>query len=399
MSPERYGAGVGSRHDIARLFAVALTLSALALSAASLHAQAAPPTPQLLQSRRYTGENTRTPIGTSVVALLGRDSGVYVLDQENSVIHVARGATQVRLLGRVGRGPGEMQRPSRMAFFGDSIAVPDASLARVTLFALQGRAVRTIDVTGARAAGFYGVDPVVFGSAGLIMAGWNVPGSAAAAVSEDVALFVRRHGGNRLDKLVHIARRDIRMNVPVVLRGQPANMPREQPFVTVPVWDFAREGGGVVVVDTTGRTSTGMTIRVRQWRNDGQMARTCSLSRPVVPLSDAIYQTGIESVGPPASARDAVRVDWSAVRRLVVRPAALPPFRSVRLASDGTVWIRTGAGLAGKSEEYLVLAPTGCATPQTVVLPAGVVVEDARGRLFITSGFVNDAPAIDTWRY
>jgi len=81
------------------------------------------------------------------------------------------------------------------------------------------------------------------------------------------------------------------------------------------------------------------------------------------------------------------------------RSPALPPFRSVRLASDGTIWIRTEASFTSKSEVYLVLAPSGCAAPRSVMLPLDAIVEDARGRVFITSGYVNDAPAIDTWRY
>ena len=66
---------------------------------------------------------------------------------------------------------------------------------------------------------------------------------------------------------------------------------------------------------------------------------------------------------------------------------------------DGTIWIRTEASFISKNEEYLVLPPAGCAAPRSLLLPLDASVEDARGHLFITSGYVDDVPTIDTWRY
>lgn len=355
--------------------------------------------PELLAERRYSGELSQTPIGYVSTALLGTDTLVYVLDPQNQVIHVAKGAAQVRLLSRAGSGPGDMQRPSRMAFLGDSIALPDESLARVTIFALRGRAVRTVQVTAASAPGFYGVEPVAYGPTSLLMSGWNVPGSAPSQGSSgDVALFLRRHGATALVPLSRLTRGDIRMNVPTLLRGQPVNMPRDQPFALSPAWDFGRQGGGVAVLDTTGYTTSTITLRLRQWNNEGRLVRTCTLVRPLQPLTNAAYEAGLLTVGPPPMARDIVKPDWAAVRQLVVRPRFLPPFRGVRLASDGSVWIRTEASFLKRNEEYLVLSSVGCA-PRSVQLPHDTTVEDARGRLFITSGFVNGAPVVDTWRY
>ncbi len=356
--------------------------------------------PRTLAGQRYTGNESKTPIGFLTTALLGRDELVYVLDQQNNVIHVAKGSAQLRLLSRGGRGPGEMQRPNRMSFLGDSIVVPDASLARVTVFALKGRTFRTADLALARVAGFYGVDPVAFGASALVLEAWNVPGSMNGAEGgDDVVLLMRRHGASRLDTVARLRRGRLRMDIPALLRGQSTNMQREQPFVTTPMWDYAREGGGVVVLDTVGHAGTTINLRLRQWSNEGKLLRTCIVPQALQPLSNAAFEAGVQSLGPPPGARDIVKVDMSTVRRLVARPNWLPPFRSVRLSSDGTVWIRSAAGFVAKYEEYLVLAPTGCATPRAVQLPLDVVVEDARGRTFITSGYVDDAQAIDTWRY
>ncbi|MCC6244656.1 MAG: hypothetical protein IT353_17560 [Gemmatimonadaceae bacterium] len=355
-------------------------------------------TPQLLLSRRYSGDATANPIAHVAVALLGRDSTVYVLDPENKVIHVASGSRQVKLLSRVGKGPGEMQRTSVMAFLGDSIALPDAALARVTMFALRGRHVRTTTVSSASAAGFYGVNPVAYGPVAVVMVGSNPSGAPEPGMTSDLGLFLRKHNSRQLQLLARLVRPNIGMDIPVVLKGQPANMPREQPFAAVPTWDFAREGGGVVVLDTVGRSSTTVTIRLRQWANDGRVVRSCSLVRPLETLSDAAYEVGVQSVGPPPSARDLVKVDWAVVRRTVIRPASLPPFRSIRFASDGTVWIRTASAFLAKRERYLVMAAAGCSAPKVVDLPAEHIVEDARGSLFITSNFVDDAPVVDMWR-
>jgi hypothetical protein len=350
--------------------------------------------PQLLGSRRYSGEGTSTPIGHVGAALLGQDSLVYVLDSENRVIHVANGSKQLRVMSRAGRGPGEMQGASRMSFLGDSIVLPDVTLARVTIFPLKGTPVRTVDVGRASAAGFFGVDPIMYGRAALILLGWN-----NAERGSDLALFARAHGTSRLDTIARMSRGDVRMDIPVLLGGRSANMPREQPFVTLPIWDFGRDGGGVVVLDTVGQTRGMMNLRVRQWSNSGRLVRTCTITRRVQPLTNAAYEAGLLTLGPPPSGRAVVKVDWNVVRRVVIRPSTLPPYRGVRLASDGTVWIRTEASLATDREEYLVLAATGCAIPRTVSLPRGWTVEDARGRLFIASGFVNDAPVVDTWRH
>ena len=108
---------------------VSLVATIDVLTIATLGGQLVPQLqPQLLEQRRYTGENSKTPIGHVGTALLSRDSLVYVLDMQNMVIHVANGSAQLRLMSRAGRGPGEMQRPGRMAFLGDSIALPDESL-------------------------------------------------------------------------------------------------------------------------------------------------------------------------------------------------------------------------------------------------------------------------------
>lgn len=376
-------------------------LALVALFVPHLGAEIVQPTKaNLWLERRYTGGDSKTPIASVAAALLSKDSTVYVLDQDNSVIHVARGGTQVRIISRRGSGPGEIQRPNRMSFVGDSIAVPDASLARVTLFALKGRGVRTVPVASASASGYYGVDPAAFGPSATLMWGYNVSGlSTSPTTSNDVALFVRRHGSTSLQELARLSRGDIRMPIPVVLRGQPATMPRVQPFVLTPTWDWGRDGAGAVVLDTESRTANTVSMRLRQWSNDGRLTRTCTTSRPLIPISNAAYEAGLKSVGPPPGSERLVQVDWSAVRKLVVRPSTLPPFRSVRLASDGTVWIRTEAGFLGKNEEYLVLSRTGCGAPRVVQLPLDAIVEDARGSLFITSGFVEEAPTIDTWRY
>lgn len=369
------------------------------VSGASVPQVATVESPTRLPERRYSGDESNTPIGSVGTALLGRDSLVYVLDPENKVIHVASGSVQRRLIGRSGRGPGEMQRTSRMSFLGDSIALPDGSLARVTMFSLRGRGWRTLDVAPASAPGFGGINPVAYGRSSVIMIGSNGDGRPEPGKTNDQALFIRRHGTSKIELLTHLVRTGVGMDIPVQLRGAPANMPRAQPFVIAPMWDVAREGGGATVVDTAGRSASAVTVRVRQWNNDGQLARTCLLSRPLRPLTSAAYEAGIASVGPPAAARDVVKVDWATVRRTVVRPTALPPYRGVRLASDGTVWIRTEASFESKQEEYLVLSPTGCAAPRRIRLPLESLVEDARGPLFITSGFVDDAPAIDMWRY
>lgn len=356
--------------------------------------------PQLLQHRRYTGENSRIPIAHVGTALLGKDSLVYVLDSDAKVIHVAKGPTQLRLISRQGRGPGELQGASWMVFLGDSLAVPDPTLSRITIFPLQGKSVRTVSVTPARADGFYGVSAAAYGRTALVMIASTPAGHAkASGLSEDFVLYLRPHGSAKLEMLARLTRVNVGIDVPVLLRGEKANMPREQPFAITPTWDFARDGAGVVVLDTTGNSANSFTLRIRQWSNDGRLLRTCTLTRPRRPLTNAAYETGLLGLGPPPSARDIVKLDWAVVRQLVVRPASLPPFRSVRLASDGTVWIRTDASFASPHEEYVVLAPSGCGTPQTVKLPLEWKVEDARGRLFIVSGYVDDAPAIDMWRY
>lgn len=381
------------------VFWLAVCAPCAVISLVALDGQSAPQSkPELQLNRRYTGENANTPIGSVGTALLGTNGLVYVMDPENRVIHVLDGAKQVRQMSRSGRGPGEMQRTSQMTFLGDSIAFPDGSLSRVTILSLKGNGLRTVSTTTATAPGVFDVHAFAYGPSALVMVG-NSPTGPAAGRTSDIKLFLRPHGTSKIDLIAHLQRGTLGMNIPAILRGQPANMPREQPFVYSSAWAVAREGGGIVVLDTAGRAGASINLRLRQWSNDGKLVRTCLISRPVQPLTNAAYEAGLLTVGPPSAVSDIVKVDWAVVRRLVVRPPSLPPFRSVRFASDGTVWIRTEASFRTKFEEYLVVSAVGCTPPRVLVLPLETIVEDARGNTFITSGFVDDAPAIDTWRY
>jgi hypothetical protein len=113
-----------------------------------------------LPDQRYTGEDTKTPLGHVGAAVLDARGTAYVLDQSHFVIHVAKGAAQRRLLSRKGRGPGEMQSARCMGWRGDSLWLTDASLARVTVFPLPTGRIRTEPLLPPQVRGFQSLLPV-----------------------------------------------------------------------------------------------------------------------------------------------------------------------------------------------------------------------------------------------
>jgi hypothetical protein len=370
--------------------AVLVTLAA----SRSLTAQAA----TRLPDQRYTGEDTRTPLGHVGAAVLDARGTVYVLDQSNFVIHVAKGAVQLRLLSRKGRGPGEMQSARFMGWRGDSLWLTDASLARVTVFPLPTGRVRTEPLLPPNVRGFQSLLPVGYGASAAVYLGVNQDGdSRVTGVRNDVALFLSRP--SRLDTVAVLSRTNTSLQVSVLLNGQPATLFADQPFALMPHWDVGRVNAGIAVVDLQTQSASTITLRVRQWSNDGTLTRTCGVVRPARPMTAAAFEAGVQSLGPPPSGREYVKPDWPAVRRAVTRPAWLPAVRGVRFASDGTIWLRTEASLLEATEEYVVLPSTGCGSPRTVRLPIGHLVQDARGPIVITSGFDDDVPVIDRWRY
>ncbi len=354
--------------------------------------------PILLRDQRYTGEDTPTPIGNVGAAVLDSRGLVYVLDQTNFVIHVAQGTKQLRLLSRKGRGPGEMQSVRYIGLRADSLWMTDASLARVTLFPLRGGAARSEPLPTPIVRGFQTLLPVGYGSSAAVFLGVNQDGdSRVTGVRNDVALFLRRQA--RLDTLAVLPRTNTSLQAPVMLAGQPAMLFADQPFASMPQWDIGRDGAGIAVVDVQSQTGASVLLRVRQWNNAGQLVRSCSIVRAARPLTNAAFEAGVQSLGPPPNGRDKVKPDWAAIRRVVTRPKLLPAARAVRFASDGTLWIRTETSLVESEEEYLVLLPTGCTAPKSIRLPAGYTVQDARGGIVLTSGFDDDIPVLDSWRY
>lgn len=355
-----------------------------------------------LAAHRYSGASTADPLAFVNMVVLASDSSVLILDSESRLVHHVKSGVRTTAFGRFGAGPGELRSPTAIGTVGDSLWVSDSQLLRMTIFPLDGggRSARQSTVAGlpglafASLHGYDGKNAMFLG----IREGVRVD----ASVGQRAELYVREVGdggrGPQARRLLLLAPGTRQMSVPVTINGAPYRAAAAQPFDPVPKWGAKRSGAGAVVVESVNGRESATGLRVRQWRGDGSLERSCLLPHRPRRLSPAIVESELQRVITPSGQSSRVKPDLDSLRRMIERPRMLPPARDAVFASDGTIWIRTDASFGDGDEEYLVVASEGCGVSRRVALPSRTVVHDARGDLFVTVSYVDLAPTVDLWR-
>lgn len=344
-----------------------------------LHAQ----TPErwtLVRDLRIGNEN-RPNYSLSHVGDLAVGSGgeIYVAQPEEKLLrqYDARG-TFLRSIGRLGRGPGELQDLDRIGWKGDTLWAADRDQYRVNFYTRAGRAIGT---AGRGSPVVPGTGRPTPPSAALIdgsMLGWPTPTASSVQAGSARALPLLRmnragaiQGGfgtvEVLGAFESIRRARMMMNLSL-------------PVSYNSLWDVAPNGSSVVVVHRgPAQSDDRSTFRVASYRASGSAIfdRVYHYTPRVIPaasrdsihevLADLFIRSGfVQAQGQARSfARDSVSL-----------PRFQPPVSDLAVGRDGTIWLgreRIGA----RSVEYLVLGPDG-GILASVAAPPGLRILQAQ---------------------
>ncbi len=270
---------------------------------------------------------------------VGPSGDIFVLLPQDHQVRVFDPAGRfIREIGREGRGPGELQRPTALGFVGDTLWVHDPGLGRRSLYTLDGQALGDPSdppvETGEERLYVSFAEPLADG-AGLFLTApafrseWEgtghpcpilvlPPGSgrpdtvAFRSLAHDRALLVDQAGGRIVSVMI-----------------------TSQPFSDATLWNLTKDGTSLVLVDRIVADADGPT--------------TFRLSR-VTLRGDTSFSKEIpyEPVPVPASHADTVvrrafgggkAVKESDARKVLFLPKYYPPVSRLVAGDDGTIWI------------------------------------------------------------
>ena len=304
------------------------------------------------------GGGTVTLTSTPSAAVVS--NGIAVAQPQEALIKLFGHDGQfLRSIGRPGDGPGDIRRLSSFGARGDTIWVADAILRRLSWFLPSGhfaaalRLDALLDSLGVKGAARQDmtVEAPLAGRRILLAIRRN----GAGALDRDTTTLMLPRGGS-LDTIAMLFGFGAR-----VLIGS-ASAPGQRvpnPFSRRDLYAVAADGSEIIVVkpdpDAAGKTAR---VVLAFLDADGRRTAQRTLVLPVTPLDvrnvdlfvarfrDRVVATRAGGAAELASAYE------TAIRKLAVHPLV----DAVRLASDGSVWLRTQSGYKG--ERWLIVSPT-----------------------------------------
>jgi hypothetical protein len=302
---------------------------------------------------------------SSIAALVFGDDGLlYVLEGQERQVRVFDGdGTRIRVFGRRGAGPGELEAPYDLGIVGDTVWITESPRGnrRVTLFRRDGTLLATFAAPGIRHTGRTGrlwvdVIPAALQPGGILTSTYMYTAGGAAGDTVVFPLVRFDLHGQVVDTVgwdtvgVGSGRR------PQLSVGQVTAPVPERPslFDDGPI----RAADGRVVVErplARAAESSTFVVTLRSGNGDTTWRRAFTY-RPVRP-SQRQVDAVIAAAGHVFRSRgaDSVAVD-RAVRSTLDLPAYLPPVTRARLVGD-EVWLRRED--TGGPWRWLVLGPDG----------------------------------------
>ena len=281
---------------------------------------------------------------TDTTELEGPVAGAFRLDDGRLIVADA-GAKQLRWysetgtplheVGGEGDGPGEFRDISALLHVGDSIAVLDTRLRRLSLLDLEGSFGRSITLTNPPEEVFppRPIGRLASGEWIALVSGSHSTGELTRAVRDSVAVWLVSDAGEPVRKL--------------------ATFPGDDRLVLATP-DFVGETVPPYGRNTTIRfhdgqlwVGTGEDFRLDRWAVDGRLEGSVRWDRRPEPVDQATIDYVRDSVR--AQFSDA-EPQWRAVGAEVVKaldswgtPARVPAFGSFRLDDDGNLWVASYA--------------------------------------------------------
>jgi hypothetical protein len=328
------------------------------------------------------GDVTTSPDGKLMFLLEGREGRVLIFD---------RGGRQVGAFGRLGEGPGELARASRLGWRADTLWVmspPD----RLHFFRHDGTLVRTVMVPpgsiGATASG------------GLIIRDREVTLNPRTpprdqAVRNTFAISHREGSSTRRVAGLYESVRPIQVAIRV--DGRPGTGFQNQPFRDDPLYVPDRDGHHLIVVLRGASPDPPHTFQVIQLALTGDTVFSRTYSYPPQPIDRKLVQdrvTEIERVIREASRQASRSITWDRAEfeRGIYRPPHVPAVESAVIGRDGTIWLKRDAASGGRNARYQVLSRNG--DPVAIVeLPATErLVEVHADRVYTIATDEDDVP-------
>lgn len=250
----------------------------------------------------------------------------------------------VQSLGRDGGGPGEFRAPTALGVIGDSVWVGDAGLARITVFHLDGRVVRTAAVPA-------GGKPYLLATGHAVVLSSRPFGGSRNPRSDTIT--VTQVSGTRRGALVRI----FAPYRTLAVAAERGTLVGPQPFDDDPIVVVAPDGTGAVVVErplaNVAATAHFRVIRIGPGGETRFVRRIAYSPRPLSPdqVTVAINRF-LSSLAPSRSVE-------AAARRALFVPKFLPPATNAVIGRTGEIWVRREDASHLPWQGWLVLARDG----------------------------------------
>lgn len=293
---------------------------------------------------------------------VGRDGRIALAQNQDRLVRFYDAAGKpIGRFGRAGDGPGEFRNLSQAGWFGDSLWVHDRTAGRLTVIPQSLGEPRVIRAMRAfirhitlRLPLFTGANIEGITPAGTIVAGGIVvEDSIVTVVPQELRNLQRAFAtaGSLAGYDRFIATIPEQPENDVSVGGESYSVP----LVTTYLSAGAHDGSRVVIVhpEVAGRNAGTFAVTAIGTAGDTIFTRRHPVALERIPAAQ--WQKAVDDRATSiARLRSA---DAAAYRSMVRAPAAYPPFVSVMVGRDGSIWLR--GRIVQDERRYVVLDPRG----------------------------------------
>lgn len=332
----------------------------------------------------------------SVRALLTRvtslvsdpDSSLYLADPSlGAVLNLTPAGDFRRAIGRRGSGPGEFNSVFLVGLHGDSLWVVDPATVRLTLMPLRGSGALTVPLGASavtlanrsRPQARRGFPSAVLPDGNLLIEEGvrETTGGEPGQWNHNLLLRATRN----LEILDTVARTSL-AHSSMVFSYRDGESHYRQPFSDDPLYAVSSDGSLLIVVDRqVPKKGLAGTIRITGWRDAREQVFQREIDYTGIRLPNTVVDSAVNLfVGSPLKGAPPSPVNADSIRRRLFRPPMYPPVEAVRVARDGSTWLKVhffdspeGVG------DWLVLSRRGFEMYR-VTLPASFQMLEANRR-------------------